>query len=329
MDIIIRGGQVYDGTGNPWSKQDIGITDSRITRIGDLLDVRGETELDAEGLAVCPGFIDTHVHSDLLCTKPDIHRVKVLQGITTELLGQDGISVAPVSVETKPLWQKQLRGLNGDIGEWPWQSIDEYLTYLEQAKLAGNVLYLVPHGSVRSLVMGFQDRVATADERRQMREWVELGMRQGAVGVSTGLVYSPNVFSDTEELIEICKGAAKYKGCFVVHIRSESSTLLEALAEVIEVARQSGVRLHVSHFKAIGIMNRHKWAPALALMEQARSEGIEITFDQYPYTAGSTVLQVVLPPWMHDAGTEQCLLRLKDPNIRERIKHDLACNDDY
>ncbi|CAK4847103.1 unnamed protein product [Aphanomyces euteiches] len=280
-------------------------------------------------MAVSPGFIDTHVHSDLLCTKPEIHHIKVLQGVTTELLGQDGISVAPVSEETKPLWQKQLKGLNGDIGDWPWYSIDDYLSYLEQLKLAGNVLYLVPHGAVRSLVMGFADRKATPAEMSQMRELVELGMQQGAVGVSSGLVYSPNVYSDKAELIEICKGAAKYKGCFVVHVRSESNEFIEALEEVIDAARQSGVRLHLSHFKAIGIMNRHKFAEALALLDKERANGIEITFDQYPYTAGSTVLQMILPPWVHEGGTEECLKRLADSAMRERIQHDLLHSDDY
>ncbi|RAV21409.1 N-acyl-D-amino-acid deacylase family protein [Paenibacillus contaminans] len=329
MDIVIRNGQVYDGTGNPWMKADIGIRSGKLAAIGDLKGEQGRTEIDAEGLAVCPGFIDTHVHSDLLCTKPDIHHVKVLQGVTTELLGQDGISVAPVSEHTKPLWQQQLRGLNGDIGDWPWNSVDDYLRFLEQADLSGNVMYLVPHGAVRTLVMGFEDRKATPEELSRMRELVELAMREGAVGVSSGLVYPPNVFADQAELIEICKGAAAYNGCFVVHVRSESSRFIEALEEVIEAARQSGVRLHISHFKAIGGANRHKFADALALMDKERANGLEITFDQYPYMAGSTVLQTILPPWMHEEGAAQCLVRLADPEIRERIKRDFLHNDNF
>ncbi|MBP1993781.1 N-acyl-D-amino-acid deacylase family protein [Paenibacillus eucommiae] len=329
LDMVIRNGQVYDGTGNPWTKLDIGISGGRIVRMGNLSEEQAKVEIDAEGLAVAPGFIDTHVHSDLLCTRPEIHHVKVLQGVTTELLGQDGISVAPVSEQTKPLWQQQLKGLNGDIGDWPWNTVEEYLSFLEQSRLAGNVMYLVPHGAVRSLVMGFANRKASSEEMRQMRELVEIGMQQGAAGVSSGLVYPPNVFSDTAEIIEICKGAAKYDGCFVVHVRNESSHFLEAVEEVIDAARQSGVRLHISHFKAIGQKNRQKFASALTLMDKAREEGIEVTFDQYPYTAGSTVLHVVLPPWMHDAGTETCIKRLADPQIRKRIEYDLEHNDDY
>src|SRR5699024_1370263 len=170
---------------------------------------------------------------------PEIHKIRLLEGITTELLGQDGISIAPISIETKPIWQQQLKGLNGDIGEWPWQSVDDYLSYLESIPLAGNVMYLVPHGGVRSLVMGFEEREATEAELKEMRKLVEEAMEQGAVGVSSGLVYPPNVFSDKRELIEICKGSAKYGGSFVVHIRNESTKSIEALDEVIDVARKS------------------------------------------------------------------------------------------
>src|SRR5690625_4844252 len=157
--------------------------DGKITKIAKLDNLKAEADIDAENLAVAPGFIDTHSHSDLLCTDPDTHKIKLLQGVTTELFGQDGISVAPVSEETKPLWQKQLNGLNGDIGDWPWNSIEEYLTFLENSNLSGNCMYLVPHGNIRSLVMGFEDRKATRAEMVQMRELVEEGMRQGSVGI--------------------------------------------------------------------------------------------------------------------------------------------------
>ena len=329
FDIIIKDGNIYDGTENPWTKSDIGIKDGVISKIGDLRNERAKRVIYANKMAVTPGFIDTHVHSDLLCIKPEIHKIKVLQGVTTELFGQDGISVAPVSEETKPLWQKQLKGLNGDIGEWPWNTIEEYLSFLDQSDLAGNATYLVPHGAVRTLVMGFEGREATKEEMIKMRELVEEGMRQGAVGLSSGLVYPPNVFSSKEELIEICKGAAKYDGCFVVHIRNESNKSLEALEEVIDVARQSGVRLHVSHFKVAGKINRSKYEQALVKMEEARQEGIEVTFDQYPYTAGSTVFHAILPPWMHSGGTAQLLEKLKDTDVQSRIKEDFKNNSDY
>ncbi|QOS88926.1 N-acyl-D-amino-acid deacylase family protein [Peribacillus sp. JNUCC41] len=329
LDVIIKNGRVYDGTGNPWTKTDIGIEDGRITLMGNLSSEQAGQTIDANGLAVSPGFIDPHVHSDLLCTVPEVHKIKALQGVTTELFGQDGISVAPVSEKTKPLWKKQLSGLNGDIGEWPWNSIDEYFSFLEKSKMIGNAAYLVPHGAVRSLVMGFEDRVATKQELEKMRLLVEEGMRMGAVGLSSGLVYPPNVFSNKEELIEICKGTAKYDGCFVVHIRNESIHSLSALDEVIDVSRQSGVRLHISHFKIIGQGNRDKFKKALDKMSAARQEGIEITFDQYPYSAASTVFHAILPPWMHAGGTEETLKRLSIPEFRKRISDEFKTNTDY
>ncbi|WP_029421380.1 N-acyl-D-amino-acid deacylase family protein [Alicyclobacillus macrosporangiidus] len=328
-DIVIRGGQVFDGTGNPWTRMDLGIVEGRIARMGDLADAEAVRVIDASGLAVAPGFIDPHVHSDLLCTRPEIHQIKVLQGVTTELLGQDGISVAPVSEETKPLWQSQLKGLNGDIGDWPWNSVQDYLTYLETCRLNGNVAYLVPHGNVRTLVMGFAGRPATPEEASQMRELVEIGMQQGAIGLSSGLIYPPNLYSTKDELVEICKGAAKYGGPFVVHIRNESTHCLQALDEVIDVARRTGVRLHISHFKVGGQVNRDKVLPALEKLEAGRAEGLEITYDQYPYAAGSTLLHSILPPWMHHGGTVEMLRRLAQPEIQEEVRRAFQEDDSY
>ncbi|MFS0557372.1 N-acyl-D-amino-acid deacylase family protein [Brevibacillus sp. 179-C9.3 HS] len=329
FDIVIRNGMVCDGTGNPWTRQDIGIENGRITHMARCIPSGGTTEIDATGMVVAPGFIDAHVHSDLWCARPDIHHIRVLQGITTELVGQDGVSVAPVTSETKPLWMKQLKRINGDIGDWPWESIDEYLAFLEQAKLTGHIAYLVPHGNIRSMVMGFAGREATQKEIAAMQELVELGMQQGAVGVSSGIQYPPCVYANKEELVGICKGAAKYDGCFVVHIRNESNYSLEALDEVIDAARRSGVRLHVSHFKICGGRNRDKLDIALEKLEQGRARGIEITFDQYPYAAASTFLHAILPPWMHDGGITAMLERLHDPQIRERVKEEMEHNGEY
>ncbi|MFJ7727783.1 amidohydrolase family protein [Neobacillus sp. NPDC097160] len=329
FDIVIRNGFVLDGTGNPWTKIDIGIKNGIISQMGQLTNNKTVVEINAEGSIVAPGFIDTHVHSDLLCIKPDIHKIKILQGVTTELFGQDGISVAPVSNETKPLWQNQLKGLNGDIGDWPWNSIDEYLSFLENSELISNCAYLVPHGNIRTLIMGFEGRKASREEMVKMRLLVEEGMKQGAIGVSTGLIYPPNVYSCKEELIEICKGSAKYDGSFVVHMRNESNYSLEALEEVIDVARKSGVRLHISHFKIAGKHNKDKYKAALEMMDRAREEGIEVTFDQYPYPAGSTVLSSLLPPWTHSGGTIEMLRRLKDLDLKEKIKEEMEQSDDY
>lgn len=328
-DILIKNGHVIDGMNNPWTKLDVAIKDGKIAKMERNMQAEAKEVIDAAGRVVTPGFIDPHVHSDLLCMKSEVHQIKLKQGVTTELLGQDGISVAPVSDETKPLWQSQLKGLNGDIGDWNWSSIEEYLQVLRKANLLGNVTYMVPHGNVRTLVMGWEKREATAEEIAKMCELVEIGMEQGAIGFSSGLVYPPNLFSATEELTEMCKVVAKYDGCFVVHMRNESFSILEAIDEMLHVARESGVRLHISHFKVMGVRNREYYPEALKKMEDARAEGIEVTFDQYPYTAGSTVLAAMLPPWMHEGGTVQMLERLKDPVSRQKAKQDIAESTEY
>lgn len=329
FDFVIRNGMLCDGSGNPWTKMDIGIVGGRIKKVKKNMEEQGKQEINADVFIVSPGFIDPHSHSDLWCMKPEVHHIRALQGITTEVFGQDGISVAPVSERTKPLWQKQLKGLNGDIGNWPWNTIEEYLNYLDQMKIVGNAAYLIPHGAVRTLVMGFEGRMARSEEICLMSELVEEGMKQGAFGISSGIQYPPCVYANKEELIEICKSTAKYDGCFMVHIRNESNLSLEALDEVIDVARVSGVRLHISHFKVCGSVNRDKFAIALEKLDAARREGIEVTFDQYPYTAASTVFHAVLPPWMHDGGTEDMLARLEDSATREKIKWDMANNGEY
>lgn len=329
LDILIKNGRLIDGTNNPWTKLDVAIKDGKIVEMNNPIRKDAKKIIDASNQIVCPGFIDTHVHSDLLCIYPEIHKIKLQQGVTTELLGQDGISVAPVNDDTKELWQKQLKGLNGDIGDWNWESISDYLSHLKKSNVLNNMAYLVPHGNVRTLVMGFEKRESTQQEMVEMRKHVEKGMEQGAFGFSSGLVYPPNVFSNTEELIEICKGVAKYDGCFVVHMRNESFNILEAVDEMIRVAIESGVRLHISHLKVIGIKNRKYYKDVLRKIERARSEGIEVTFDQYPYTAGSTVFNAILPPWMHDGGTTEMIAKLKDEKTRQKVKKELLESKDF
>lgn len=326
---MIKNGLVCDGSGSPWTKLDIAIKGDRIVKLAHVIDEPATTMIDATDLVVAPGFIDTHTHSDLLCTKPEVHQIRVLQGITTELIGQDGISVAPVSPETKHHWQDQMRGINGDIGEWPWETVGEYLDFLSNSSLIGHMAYLVPHGNIRTMVLGFAGREATKEECQKMREIAEEAMKQGAFGLSTGIQYPPCSFATEEELTEICKGVAKYDGCFVVHMRNESNLSLEAIDEVIRIARNSGIRLHISHFKICGEINRHLLDQAIEKLEQARQEGIEVTYDQYPYTAASTILQATLPPWVQAGGTSTMIEKLKDKDIRKQLRHEMLNNGDY
>lgn len=328
-DIIIRNGIIYDGLSEAQIGKDIGIKDGIITEITDLHGISANVEIDAKYLIVSPGFIDLHSHSDLMCTKPSIHKIKVMQGVTTELIGQDGLSVAPVSEETKGLWQKQLKSLNGDIGEWPWNTVKEFLNFLDGEELSSNMMYLVPHGAIRTLVKGFDESEATNSELSKMSKHVEEAMEEGAIGISSGLIYPPNVFSNLEELIAITRPVAKYNGIFVVHIRNESHGILDALKEVIEVSKVTGVHLHVSHFKVVGKKNSDKYDEALMLMEDAVANGVKVTFDQYPYTAGSSVLPAILPPWVHSGGIEQMLLRLNDTSLREEIIYEMENSYEY
>jgi len=324
FDVIIKNGTVIDGTGNPWFKADLGVKDERIVEIGRLNRAEAEIVLEAKDLVVCPGFIDMHSHSDLMWLANPRAEAKIMQGVTTELLGQDGISVAPVSkpnIEViKGLWS----GVMGRAEvEWDWSTIGEYLSRFERQGVAVNVATYVPHGNVRIEVMGMEDRSPTDSELKLMKELVEESMKDGAVGLSTGLIYVPCIYAKTDELIELCKVVAKYSGIFGVHMRNEGDQLIESVQEVISIGEKSGTPVQINHFKAAGEKNWGKVAEAFKIIEEARAKGVDITCDQYPYTAGSTTLTAILPPWVREGGVNKIIQRLKDPEQRLRIKKDI------
>ena len=319
FDIIIKGGRVVDGSGNPWYRADVAVTKGRIAAIGRLgSDAR--RIIDARGLVVAPGFIDTHSHSDLMLIAEPEARQKIMQGVTTEVIGQDGLGEAPLRDDVVDDWRRYLSGLNGDPDiDWNWRSFAEYHDRLEAARPATNVVSLVGHGNLRLLAMGMEDRPPTIQELEEMKGLLEDAMRQGAFGLSTGLIYPPCVYADTEELVELCRVAAAYGGLFVVHMRNEGDRLLESIDEVVAVGREADIPVHISHFKASGERNWGKVAEALEKLELARMEGIDLTVDQYPYVAGSTFLSSLLPVWVHEGGTEQMLRRLRDKAMRRKI----------
>ncbi|MFZ5823074.1 MAG: N-acyl-D-amino-acid deacylase family protein [Bacillota bacterium] len=322
FDLVIRNGRVVDGTGNPWYQADLGIVGDRIAKIGAIADAEagGAKIIDAAGRVVSPGFIDMHTHSDLMVfVEPDLP-AKVMQGVTTDFLTQDGISVAPVSVATKPVWRKMLAGLNGDPPiEWTWNSLGEYMEALEQVRPSINLATLVPYGNIRAEVLGFGPGSPNPAQLELMKVLIEQGMREGAFGMSLGLVYQPEVYATTEELTELYKVVGKHGGIMVVHMRNEGDRLLEATDEVIKICLEAGCPLHISHLKAAGRRNWEKGPLLLEKMEQARARGLEVTFDQYPYTAGSTIFHACLPPWATEGGVEKIVARLKDPGLRARI----------
>ncbi len=318
FDLFLKNGVIIDGIGTPRNQGDVAIKNGYIEKVG-VVEKAVET-IDISDLAVAPGFIDTHSHSDLFLIHEPASLPKIMQGITTEIIGQDGLGEAPIRREHVQEWRKYLSGLNGDPPiEWNWSSYGEYLDTLENSGIAVNVVGLVGHGNLRLLAMGMEDRGPSDSEVSTMKRMLRECLEAGAIGVSTGLIYAPCVYAETDELVELCKVVAEFSGVFVVHMRDEGDQLLESIEEILTIGEKSGVHCHISHFKASGEKNWGKSKEALELLEEGITRGIKISYDQYPYTAGSTFLSSLLPSWVHDGGVEQLLARLRDAEIRGRI----------
>ncbi len=326
FDLLIKNGQIIDGTGNPFYYGEIGVKDGRIAAIARSLEgAHAQRVIDAHGLTVAPGFIDTHTHSDLMVLVDPLLEPKVRQGITTDLLCQDGISVAPTRPEHSDHWRQYIAGLDGEPGlPWSWSTFDHYLQAIAGARPGINIASLVPQGNIRQWVLGLENRTPTTREMDAMKGLIAESMEAGAFGMSIGLIYLPCVFSAKEELIEQYKVVARYDGIMVIHMRNEADYWLEAIDETIEIAERSGVGLLISHFKAVGRQNWHKMELALEKLAAARARGVDVSFDQYPYTAGSTILAAILPPWAVEGGTAPMLERLASAADRERIKREIA-----
>lgn len=325
MKKLIMGGTVVDGTGAAGFLANVLIDGDKIAQVGDIAPTADMEVIDATGLIVSPGFIDTHSHSDLQVLLEPAVAPKVLQGITTEILGQDGISMAPLPIEYISPWRKNLAGLDGDSDDINWEFVNTegYLKMIDDVKPGLNECYLVPHGNIRMEAMGLENRLPDEEELEKMRVITRREMEAGAIGLSTGLIYMPCAYSESTEIIEMCKVVAEFDGSFVIHQRSEADTILDSMKEVIKIGRESGVKIHYSHFKVCGKKNWDKIDQVVELLEQAKAEGIRVSFDQYPYVAGSTMLGVILPPWVHDGGTDNVLKRLADPELRKKMVADI------
>lgn len=286
-DLLIRGGTLIDGTGTAGVRGDVGITGDRIATINATPGAEASRVIDASGLSVAPGFIDVHSHDDCACITTPMD-FKLMQGVTTDILGNCGAGVAPrdESRSTVPLVGMVL----GEIPEMEWHSFSEYMDVLDQSDTAINVACLVPHGAVRHAVMGMDRRAPTEAELAEMQAHINDGMEAGAAGFSTGLIYPPGAFAQTDELVECARVAANHGGVYVSHIRNEAEGLMEAVVEAIEIGERAGSPVQVSHHKASAPEVWGKTTESIALIEQARARGIDVTFDAYPYTAGSTVL---------------------------------------
>jgi N-acyl-D-amino-acid deacylase len=322
MDIVIRGAEVADGTGSARFAAEVGIKDGRIARIGpDRLD--GVRVIDAGGLVLSPGFIDMHAHSELAVLADHDHLAKLGQGCTLEVLGQDGLSYAPVDETTAPQMWEAIAPWNGRLDvDYDWRSVGDYLDRIDRGTPT-NIAYLVPHGTVRMNAMGWEDRRPTRAELDVMKAQVAQGMEEGAFGLSAGLSYTPGMYADTAELVELCRVVAQYGGYFGPHQRSYGAGAMEGYAEMIQIARESGCALHLAHATLNYDVNQGRAAELLKLVDEGLDEGIPISLDTYPYLPGMTMLAALLPSWSLAGGYGALKERLRDPETRQRIVHEL------
>lgn len=324
LDLIFKGGLVADGTGAPAFVADVGIADGRIVAVGRLGSESAVRTIDAGDLVVMPGFVDMHSHSDVrLLDEPDA-QAKTMQGVTTEVIGQDGLSFAPVNAETMEAIRQQTAAWNGEAPgcDWAWSSVSEYLDRFD-GKTSINVAYLVPHGTVRLLVMGYEDRPPTPDELAEMRRHVARGMEEGAVGLSTGLSYPPAMYADTDEMVELCREVAARGGFFCPHHRSYGMGALEAYGEMFDIARRAHVPVHFTHCVMNFPGNEGRAEELVAAIAALDPREVEVTVDSYPYLAGSTYLASLLPPWVSHGGPAGVLAMLADDAQAARIRHEL------
>ncbi len=315
--LLIKNGTVVDGSGAPAAAADVAVEGDRIAAVGRGLAGEATRVIDAAGLMVAPGFIDIHSHSDLVYDKCPSAESKVRQGVTTEVVGMCGFSPGPVALGGEEAVGDWVSGI-GNKPRVTWHSFGEYLDNLRALGPSVNVVQFVGHGALRLATVGGDDRPATPDEQHQMERLLAEALDAGAFGYSTGLVYAPGIYGSTEELIALARSMAKHAGQYFSHVRGEAGTLEKAYEEAIRIGEQGGVPVQIAHVKASGRENWGKMERALRMISDARARGVEVTGDVYPYPAGSTKMDNLLPPWMHDGGTTKLLERLADPAARQR-----------
>jgi N-acyl-D-amino-acid deacylase len=315
FDYLIRGGRVVDGSGLAWFPADVAVAGDRIAAVGALGQAQAKTVVDAKGKIVCPGFIDAHVHGDLALLVDPYHEPAVRQGVTTYVLGQDGVAFAPGGAATQEYMRRYTAGFNGNFptpGK-EWNGVAEYLALFD-GRCAINACTLIPNGNVRMEAMGLAPRRATTDELIVMKKLVREGMEQGAVGVSSGLDYVPSIYADEDELTALCEAIAPFGGIYVTHMRGYNlQKAPPALQEVFNIGRRAGCGVHVSHFNCVA-------EQTIPLLDSARAAGIDITFDLYCYLYGSTlVVMLTIPLEVLEGGLDATMERLRDPAVRKTL----------
>jgi N-acyl-D-amino-acid deacylase len=330
FDLLIKNVRILDGTGNPWFLGGIGVKDKKLVAVGEIpCDTTAARVIDGKNLIAAPGFIDMHTHSEYPLMVDGHAQSKIRQGVTTEVTNSCGGWGAPIAGFARGVARKNVDKYDRDF-EIDWVDFDGYNRRLERQGVSVNVVNFVGHGIVRAAVFGFEDRPPTADELRQMKYYIEQAMEQGCLGISTGIYYTPGCYATIDEIAECCKVAAKYNAVHSSHIRDESTYnigLVNAIKEVIEIGRKSGVRTNFSHLKGIGPFSVGKSPEVLGILDAARAEGLDVTADQYPYTAsGSGITGALLPRWAQVGGREGTLARLKDPETRAKMKKGIEEN---
>jgi N-acyl-D-amino-acid deacylase len=327
FDLLIRATDIIDGTGRARSAGDIGIKKGRVEAIGAIPpDAQAAQTIDATGLAAAPGFIDIHTHADIALLARPQHLPKIMQGVTTEVFTNCGLGFAPVSGPGLEIQRRYIAGLFGDDGagaasngervvDWEWRTVAEFLARFERAGTGANVVYLIPHGSVRVSVMGVEERPADGAEIRAMNAMVAQGMEEGAWGLSTGIWYAPMRSAARDELEALFRTA----GFFATHQRDYGPRIFEATEESLQIARDAGVPVQIAHLQMNGPENAGRAGDILSVLDRARASGVDVTCDTYPYTAGSTFIQTLLPSWAVDGGPDAVMRRLSEPGTRERI----------
>lgn len=325
FDLVIRNGKIVDGTGGPWFKADLSCKDGVIAQINNLAEAQAKNEVDAAGKIVTPGFIDAHSHTDFIAAVINNSDSRIHQGVTTEIVGMCGRTPAPVASDKLDHLKNHLAPFIPKQVEynWHWQSTGDWLDIIDKQGHSTELGIFAGHGTIRLAVMGFENRTPTASEMARMKTLLKEAMDNGALGMSSGLIYPPGIYTSKEELVELCKVTAAGNGIYATHLRNEGNELIEAVREALEIGRLSGCPVHISHHKASGKNNFGKVNTTLNLMEEARSDGIDVTCDLYPYLAGSTLISALLPAWVHEGGVEQMIERASDSSSRKRIANEL------
>jgi N-acyl-D-amino-acid deacylase len=323
-DVILRGGTIFDGSLNPPRKGDVAIHGDKVAAVGDLGESTGRTEIDVEGLAVAPGFINMLSWSTESLIEDGRSQGEIRQGVTLEVMGE-GHSMGPLSEAMKAEMVKSQGDIKFDV---EWTTLGEYLEYLERRGVSCNVASFIGAATPRIHVIGYEDRPPTADELKQMQQLVRQAMEEGAMGVASSLIYAPGFYAQTDELIALCHIAKQYDGMYISHLRSEANQFIQALDELLEISRATGIDAEVYHLKAAGQSNWHKMDIAIKRIEDARAQGMNITADMYTYTAGATGLDASMPPWVQEGGYEEWARRLQDPEIRQRVAREMVTPTD-